>query len=48
MTPERLFLDQLGVIDQVVQFIARRHHLHADEADDLAGADGGPGSPVIS
>lgn len=38
MTPERLFLDQLGVIDQVVQFIARRHHLHADEADDLASA----------
>lgn len=38
MSSNRLFLDQLHVIDQVVLFIARRHHLSREEADDLASA----------
>lgn len=38
MSSQRLFLDHLHVIDQVVQFIARRHHLSREEADDLASA----------
>jgi len=35
---ERLFLDHLAVIEQVVHFVARRHHLSMDESDDLASA----------
>ncbi len=38
MTLERLFLDHLAVIDQVVQFIGRRHHLDADAIEELQGA----------
>ncbi|HEX2281159.1 MAG TPA: hypothetical protein VHG52_05280, partial [Thermomicrobiales bacterium] len=33
-----MFLEHLHVIDQVVLFIARRHHLSREEADDLASA----------
>lgn len=36
MDPERLFLDHLHVIDQVVRFVARRHLLTPDEAEELA------------
>lgn len=38
VSAKRLFLDHLHVIDQVVLFIARRHHLSREEADDLASA----------
>lgn len=38
MTLERLFLDHLSVIDQVVQFVGRRHHLDADAIDELQSA----------
>ena len=38
MTLERLFLDHLAVIDQVVQFIGRRHHLDADAIEELQSA----------
>jgi RNA polymerase sigma factor (sigma-70 family) len=33
---ERLFLDHLGLIEGVLRFVARRHHLSSDEAEDLA------------
>jgi RNA polymerase sigma factor (sigma-70 family) len=33
---EQLFLDNLGVIEQVVRFVARRHGLTPDEAEELA------------
>ena len=36
MEYERLILENLPLIDGVVAFIARRHHLSADEADDLS------------
>lgn len=36
MDPEHLFLQHLHVIDRVVQFIARRHHLRAEQAEELA------------
>jgi RNA polymerase sigma factor for flagellar operon FliA len=32
---ERIFLDNLGLIDQVVRFIAQRHRLSPDERDEL-------------
>jgi RNA polymerase sigma factor (sigma-70 family) len=35
---ERLLLDHLGLVDQVVRSIAHRHRLSADEADELRGA----------
>jgi RNA polymerase sigma factor (sigma-70 family) len=35
VTLERLFLDHLAVIDQVAQFIGRRHHLDADAIEEL-------------
>jgi RNA polymerase sigma factor (sigma-70 family) len=38
VTLERLFLDQLVVIDQVAQFIGRRHHLDADAIEELQSA----------
>ena len=38
MTLERLFLDHLPVIDQVVQFIGRRHHLDPDAVEELHSA----------
>jgi RNA polymerase sigma factor (sigma-70 family) len=34
---QQLFLDNLGLIDQVVRFVARRHHLSAVEQDDFRG-----------
>ncbi len=36
MTPEELFLSQLPVIDAIVGHVARRHHLPASEAEELA------------
>ena len=38
MTLERLFLDHLAVIDQVVQFVGRRHHLDGDAIEELQSA----------
>jgi RNA polymerase sigma factor (sigma-70 family) len=38
VTLERLFLDHLAVIDQVAQFIGRRHHLDADAIEELQSA----------
>jgi RNA polymerase sigma factor (sigma-70 family) len=35
---QRLILENLALIDSVVSFIARRHHLTPDEADDLGSA----------
>jgi RNA polymerase sigma factor for flagellar operon FliA len=35
---ERVIVDNLSLIDGIVRFIARRHGLSADEADDLKGA----------
>ena len=36
MDCERILLEHLPLIDRVVRFIARRHHLSADEAGELA------------
>lgn len=36
MDYQQLFLDHLGLIDRVVQYIARRHHLSPADAEDLA------------
>ncbi len=38
MDYERLFLDNLGLVDQVVRGIAHRHRLSADETDELRDA----------
>jgi RNA polymerase sigma factor (sigma-70 family) len=35
---ERLFLDNLGVVNDVVRYIARRHYLSAEATDELASA----------
>lgn len=37
MDYRQLFLDNLGLIDQVVRFVGRRHHLSAPEQDDFRG-----------
>ena len=34
--PERLFLEHLELVENVARFIARRHHLTADEAEELS------------
>jgi RNA polymerase sigma factor for flagellar operon FliA len=33
---ERLFLDNLATVEQIVRFVVRRHHLAKDEADELS------------
>ena len=38
MSLERQFLDHLPLIDQVIHFIGRRHHLDADAIDELQSA----------
>ena len=38
MDYERLFLDNLGVVNDVVRYIARRHNLSVDEAEELTSA----------
>lgn len=36
MDYERLFLEQLGLVEQTVRFIGRRHHLSAEELEELS------------
>jgi RNA polymerase sigma factor (sigma-70 family) len=38
VTYERLLLEHLGLIDDVVRFVARRHRLSRDETEELAGS----------
>lgn len=37
MNYQQLFLDNLGLIDQVIRFVARKHHLSAQDHDDFRG-----------
>src|SRR5688572_8886786 len=37
MSRERLYLDHIGEIEEVLRFISRRHRCNADEAEDFAG-----------